>query len=311
MSNEMNEKPIEIPIDRIAPHPGNPRIGGFNEEIVESLRGLIGDSFDPAHSLKVRRKDGVYQIVSGHNRFEASKRNGLKSLPCWVRDMGDEETNLHLLLDNTQGALCSIEKAVHIFKSVPEGEIGAGKGNEGGIRRYSRAMGNPESYVRFLRDAGEVASKCAVDCAFYKDKAMHLAQVHRLPEDQWSDWCERILTQPDKYGSAAKVKEQVDMALDPEKASRLNRLDIRDRPLTIEQIIGTLKESCAGLARDPTLEKMSAKDIAKAIEKRLDVGHSGIYWESMRDLEAGLALLTEAVQIASKVTLTESTEGEF
>lgn len=310
MNTETHEKPTEIPIDNIAPHPGNPRIGGFNEETVEKLRGLIGDAFDPAHSLKVRKKDGVYQIVSGHNRFEASKRNGLESLPCWIRDMDDEETNLHLLTDNTQGELCSIEKAVHIFNSVPDGESG-GKGNEGGIRMYARAMGVDERYVRILRNSGEVVENCGVDSALYKDKAMHLAQVHRLPEDQWSDWCEKILTQPEKYGSAAKVKEAVDMALDPSKRERLSRLDTKDRPLTLDEIIGTLKESCAALARDPALEGISALDLSAAIKGRLDVGHSGIYWESMRDLEAGLALLTEAVKIASNTTLTDSTEGDI
>ena len=32
-----------------------------------------------------------YQILSGHTRFKASQKVGCKSLPCWVKDMSDED----------------------------------------------------------------------------------------------------------------------------------------------------------------------------------------------------------------------------
>jgi ParB/RepB/Spo0J family partition protein len=48
-------------------------------------------------------EDGcLYEVVTGHRRLEAAKRLGLVILPCFVREMSDEEARKIGLLDNVQ-----------------------------------------------------------------------------------------------------------------------------------------------------------------------------------------------------------------
>jgi hypothetical protein len=306
----MSNGPEMIAIEKISPHPHNPRINGHNEETVAKLSALIGDSFDPAHSIKVRPKDGGYQVISGHHRLEASKRNGIKSLPCWVREMDDDEANLHLLTDNTQGELCSIEKAIHLHRSIVKGD--RGRGNESGFRRYARAMDSDEKLVRKLWNAGEVAEKCGLKSAFYKDKAMHLDQVHRLPEDSWEEWCELILIAPEDFGTVAKIKKEVDMALDPDCERRLKNISISgvNTEISKRDLVNNLWMSFEGMRTSPEVSGLSAEKLAEAFVTSFNRGgNNDIYWTAVKDMVDGIERLSEVVSFLKGSNNIKPVEG--
>jgi ParB family chromosome partitioning protein len=89
----------EIPVDRIAPNPSQPRTH-FDEEalaeLVTSIRevGLL----QPV----VVRQTGPesYELVMGERRLRASKDAGLERIPAIVRDTGDEAMLRDALLEN-------------------------------------------------------------------------------------------------------------------------------------------------------------------------------------------------------------------
>src|SRR5271157_1181765 len=58
-------------------------------------------------------------------------------LPCWCREMTDDEAYMALVTDNAQGELSSIEKAIHCYGSV--GEIEAGT-REGKLTCYGKQL---------------------------------------------------------------------------------------------------------------------------------------------------------------------------
>jgi ParB/RepB/Spo0J family partition protein len=65
---------------------------------------------DEVHALIVRPlEDKHYQIISGHHRALAAEKAGLTTVPCWVREMSDEDAYMALALNNMQGELHPLE----------------------------------------------------------------------------------------------------------------------------------------------------------------------------------------------------------
>lgn len=48
----------------------------------------------------VRKKDDRYEIISGHRRKYASELLGLKTIPCIIRDMTDDEATIYMVDSN-------------------------------------------------------------------------------------------------------------------------------------------------------------------------------------------------------------------
>ena len=88
-----------IEIEKILPHPNNPRKDlGDLEELTESIRenGVL------QNLTLVPAGDGRYYCVIGHRRTEASKLAGLEKVPCVIKDM-DEKTQIQtMLMENIQ-----------------------------------------------------------------------------------------------------------------------------------------------------------------------------------------------------------------
>jgi len=117
----------QIPIERLKAHPDNPRLF-LREDVVGSIENQIRETgeFDAAHAVIVRPVNGHYQIIQGHHRTEAATRAGLDAVPCWVRDMDDDEAFMQLALGNAQDALSPLEIGIHALIAVPLSEGGEG-----------------------------------------------------------------------------------------------------------------------------------------------------------------------------------------
>src|SRR5262245_13119950 len=121
---------IDIPLSALHPHPQNPRLT-VREDVVQQIAVQICalGKFDPAHALLVRpRADGEsYEIISGYHRMLAAKQAWLETVPCWVREMDDDEAYMALLLTNTQSELHPLEEGMHALKSGLSQEMYAEK----------------------------------------------------------------------------------------------------------------------------------------------------------------------------------------
>lgn len=87
-----------IPIDKLFPHPDNPRKDlGDVTELAESIKhsGIM-------QNLTVVPHEGRYRVIIGHRRLAAAKAAGLAELPCLVTQMSYKEQLSTMLAENMQ-----------------------------------------------------------------------------------------------------------------------------------------------------------------------------------------------------------------
>jgi ParB/RepB/Spo0J family partition protein len=194
----------QIPITELESHPDNPRLV-MREDVVNGIAEQLKEAghFDPAHALLVRPFNGYYQIVRGHQRWEAAKIAGIGNIPCWVREMSDEEAYMQLALGNVQGELSPLEIGVHALRV-----------DDRGLREYARQIGNDPSHISSYRQGAEVLQyiKCGNIATLYVHKANHLAAIHSTSQELWPLLAQWVITPEDdekKQPSVNQVKEIV------------------------------------------------------------------------------------------------------
>ena len=113
---------LSVPIEHLAPHPGQPR-QRFDEAEIESLAASIRAQ-GIVQPLVVRPADGgdtPYQIVAGERRWRAAQRAGLHELPALVRHLSDAESIEIALVENLQRRdLGALEEAAAYRRLIRE-----------------------------------------------------------------------------------------------------------------------------------------------------------------------------------------------
>ena len=192
-----------ISTDLIMPHPQNPRMI-MRDDVIDSLATAMAGGFDPAHAILVRPFEAGFQIISGHHRTLAAQKAGITELPCWVREMNDEEAYMALATSNNQGELSSLEIGFHALHCV--GLSLGGRGQKGGISAYAQSLGKAQNTISELVSAAKVAQKVSLKRWLLVDKTKHLASLHTLPEDCWQHCTGWVL---DTDATVAQTKAMV------------------------------------------------------------------------------------------------------
>jgi len=142
----------EIPIKNISMNPFQPRTS-FNEgalnELIMSVQehGII-------QPITVRRaEDNSYQLITGERRLRAAQKVGLKRIPAYVREAGDENMLELALVENIQREdLDAIEVAISYQRLIEEFSLTQeGLGDRVGKKRATVA-----NYLRLLNLPAEV-----------------------------------------------------------------------------------------------------------------------------------------------------------
>lgn len=84
------EKVIEIPIHKIEDFPNHP-FQVRNDEEMMNLIDSVAKSGVIAPALVRPKEDGSYEMIAGHRRKYACLQNGLRTIPCIIRNQSDEE----------------------------------------------------------------------------------------------------------------------------------------------------------------------------------------------------------------------------
>lgn len=91
---------LTISIDQIAPNPFQPRKNFSGDDIDELARSIrMNGIIEP---LIVRRKEGLFQLISGERRWRAAQKAGLRDIPVIVKDASDKECLELALVENLQ-----------------------------------------------------------------------------------------------------------------------------------------------------------------------------------------------------------------
>lgn len=112
-----------IGIERIFPHPENPRADvGDVTELAESIkeRGIMQNltviPWEDVYSSKAAPAADAMVVVIGHRRLAAAKQAGLATLPCAVTRMDRKTQVSTMLLENMQRADLTIPEQAHGFQ---------------------------------------------------------------------------------------------------------------------------------------------------------------------------------------------------
>lgn len=175
-----------IPLDKIQPHPDNPRLS-LREDIVEALARQIEEhGFADCHALLVRPLNGFYQVAAGHHRLEAAKRAGLEKVPCWVKEMTDEEAFMELVLSNQQSELTPLERGKHAWEAVQKySRFGWS------VSDYARRINTTPANVTQLVNAYEVYFECLTRVKHLDNlTSKHLRIIAGADRQDWPWLCE-------------------------------------------------------------------------------------------------------------------------
>lgn len=114
---------VMIPIDKLNPHPDNPRKDlGDLSELAESIKakGVLQNLTVVPYYSKVQKRviDGLYTILIGHRRASAAKLAGLTELPCTIVEMSYEDQIATMLVENMQRSDLSIYEEAKGFQMM-------------------------------------------------------------------------------------------------------------------------------------------------------------------------------------------------
>ncbi len=177
---------------RIHTHPQNPRLAP-RVDVVEQIAAQIAASgeFDPAHALIVRQNASGFEIVSGHHRKLAAEKAGLESVPCWVRELSDEDAYMALALNNAQGELSALERGIHALGATEKGSR-VGKS----VSAYADAIGRSPRVIAREIDAADMATAVGPygqSAADLQEFPRHLAEMHSAPRWLWPALVSRLV----------------------------------------------------------------------------------------------------------------------
>ena len=151
----------------------NPRIGRPDkvDSIVESMRN---DGYRPKKPMLVRPHESGYQIISGHHRWIAAQQAGIDTLPCWNKDLTDEQAYMELVLCNTQSELHPLEEGKHAAESGMD------------LKAYAEQAGKARPTLQFKAQAFRVSHETQADFSVVRDSWRNLAEIHVAPQWLWS-----------------------------------------------------------------------------------------------------------------------------
>ena len=158
-SKKNGEKPSvgsisSLAIEDIEVNPFQPRTE-FDEVAIMELAGSIRQH-GIIQPLTVRKiGSGRYQLISGERRYRASRKAGLKEVPCYIRDADDQAVLEMALVENFQREdLNPIEVGISYQRLIEECELT----QEQLSMKVGKKRTTITNYLRLLRLPAEIQS---------------------------------------------------------------------------------------------------------------------------------------------------------
>ena len=98
MNNTANKEIIDISIEDIIPNRFQPRLT-FDVEALNELASSIKEH-GIIQPLVVRRLQDKYEIIAGERRFKAATLVGMRTVPCIVMNLNDNESAEVAVIEN-------------------------------------------------------------------------------------------------------------------------------------------------------------------------------------------------------------------
>ena len=142
----------ELPLEKIAPNPDQPR-KHFEQEALEELAASL-KALGLVQPITVQAlPSGSYQIISGERRWRAAQMAGLKTLPAYIRATQPSELLELALIENIQREdLSAIEVALAYQQLTEQYGLSQSKVAE----RVGKKRVTVTNYIRLLQLPAEI-----------------------------------------------------------------------------------------------------------------------------------------------------------
>lgn len=254
MSKQINQ----ISIDKIFPHPKNPRTDiGDISELTESIKanGIYQNLTVVPKVSNGTTVDGFYTVIIGHRRLAAATAAGLDSVPCVITEMSESEQIATMLAEN-----------------IHRSELTA----------FEQAKG-----FQMMFDLGESTRSVSKKTGFSETTIRNRTSLLKLSEDKFKDATERGATLQDFAEiNAIEAPELREMALEAAgtvnfKSTLMKARDIeilrKNKPWVISQL-EMFAEKAKDLTNKVFVGSYEIKTQTMPIKIPDDAGHIKYYY---------------------------------
>lgn len=182
-SNEV----ILIDINKIAPNPNQPR-KRFDDVKIQELADSI-QQHGVIQPITVRSIENGYEIIAGERRWRASRKAGLKEVPCLIENYSEQDNLLVALIENLQREdLNPMEESIayqHMITSYSFTQDGIAK-NVGKSRPYVANILRLQKLPKPIQEmisSGELSAGHARTLLALEDAALQISLAERIIKD--------------------------------------------------------------------------------------------------------------------------------
>ncbi len=199
----------ELPVDSISSNVRQPR-AHFDEEHLESLVASI-KLVGVLQPIAVRPKGAdTFELISGERRWRAAKKAGLEYIPAVIRQIGDEDSLEHALMENLHRSdLNPLEEAAayqHLIDDfgLSQEEVATRVGkSRAAVTNSLRLTKLPAELQAFLI-SGDITAGHARSLITITDKKQQIALAKQVAQEGWTV---RQLENYRKKGNNGKSKK--------------------------------------------------------------------------------------------------------
>ncbi len=215
----------EIPLKNISLNPFQPRTS-FDEEALNELVMSV-EEHGIIQPITVRRADdSSYQLITGERRLKAAKKAGLRRIPAYVREAGDDKMLELALVENIQREdLDAIEVAISYQRLIEEFSLT----QEGLGIRIGKKRATIANYLRLLNLPVEIQTAIREKrISMGHARALLAIEDKELQLDVFGKILTRDLSVRNVEALAKRVKKDNTEAHPAEEVQRSDYEDLRE-----------------------------------------------------------------------------------
>ena len=222
----------EIPVNNIVANPNQPR-QAFDPEELETLVASI-KVVGVLQPIAVRPTgNDMFQLISGERRWRAAQQAGLEFIPAVIRQIDDEASLEHALIENIHRAdLNPLEEAAayqHLmdeFKLTQESVADRVGKSRATISNATRLLALPDTIQKYLA-SGQISAGHARSLVAIDDQPTQLKLAKRIVEENWTvrqveEFRQKTTGKAKAKPKKATGKDQTMVDLEDYLARRLN-----------------------------------------------------------------------------------------
>lgn len=182
---DYKDRVLYLDINDIKANKTQPRLN-FDEKKLEELASSIKEN-GVIQPLVLRNTEKGYEIVAGERRWRASRKAGLKKVPCIVRDFDDKQNMLVSIIENMQREdLNPIEEALGLKKMLKKYNLTQ--------EQVSESVGKSRPYIANSLRLLKLPEKIQKHVAANEISAAHGRSIAGLTEaSSQLELCEKII----------------------------------------------------------------------------------------------------------------------